>query len=365
MKQLVLDLGFGDSGKGITTSFLAKKCTKPWRAIVIKGNGGQQCGHTVGFGGNQFIFSQFGSGTVYDIPTYISKYCTLYPVSLFNEYDVIKQFNPKLWIDPLTMITTPADVECNRVDQNDLNNGTTGMGFGKTIERNEKHYHLYARDIAFQNVFKTKYRSIINYYNSNFILPSTIITNIDNHINEFYDICYDMLMAEFCLGLKSYDEILQRYHNQIFESGQGILLDQHHGFFPNVTRSNTTCKNYMELTNNTIDEIWYVSRTYHTRHGSGPFKEYGISLNKANTETNKYNEYQKDFRIGALDIELLKYSLMCDFEYSKGVTKNIVFTCYDQYPIDIDRVIRYLEPFNDFKNIYISNSPDCSDFIKL
>ena len=69
--SIVIGLGFGDEGKGITTSYLCKKLegTK----IVVRFNGGHQAGHTVVFNGKRHIFSSWGSGTLQGIPTYWSE----------------------------------------------------------------------------------------------------------------------------------------------------------------------------------------------------------------------------------------------------------------------------------------------------
>ena len=64
MKQAVVDLGFGDSGKGITTSFLCQN-KKPEETLIIRANGGPQAGHTVHHKNIIYVFSQFGSGTLY------------------------------------------------------------------------------------------------------------------------------------------------------------------------------------------------------------------------------------------------------------------------------------------------------------
>ena len=43
--SIVIDLGFGDAGKGLTTDFLASQ--HPEKSVVIRFSGGHQIGHTV------------------------------------------------------------------------------------------------------------------------------------------------------------------------------------------------------------------------------------------------------------------------------------------------------------------------------
>jgi adenylosuccinate synthase len=61
----------------------------------------------------------------------------------------------------------------------------------------------------------------------------------------------------------------------IFEGAQGILLDQTFGNKPNITKSNTTSQNALNILRrnhiHVTPEIYYVTRAYQTRHGGGIF----------------------------------------------------------------------------------------------
>lgn len=334
----VIDLGFGDSGKGITTSYLCSK-HDPKNTIVVKSNGGQQSGHTVVVDGFRHIFSQFGSGTLQGFPTYISKFCTVSPPAMLKEYELIKQFNPVVFYDPLVMLTTPFDIEFNIHRNNITNHGTVGVGFGQTIQRNEDYYHLTLMDIEFEHIFKEKMKNIgLKYYQ----LPMEYIVPV---IDEYYESC-QILFSKNILQKKYWHEIYPNY-NIIFESSQGIMLDQHHGIFPHVTRSNTTTKNMLELSVD-LSEVTYVMRTYQTRHGNGFMTNRTTSLELDYTngpETNKYNEFQREFRITKLDIDLICYALLCDLTYNShlAVKRNLMVTCVDQHPIDFDWLLTTIQ----------------------
>ena len=357
----VIDLGFGDSGKGISTSYLCSLYQSS--SIVIRANGGHQAGHTVHHNGFSHVFSQFGSGTLQGIPTYISKYCTIYIPSLLREYEYIKQFNPILLIDPMTMITLPIDIDYNRTLESERTDkhGSVGMGFGATIERNERHFNLYFKDLLVESVFRAKIKNIIKYcYNG--ICDS----DTDSVMVEFINKCLEFVQNHW-VEMQNYDYINSMFQHHIFESAQGILLDQHHGFFPNVTRSNTTSKNILEMS--TLDEIFYVTRTYQTRHGNGFMTNEGkeIILKNAENETNKRHDYQGEFRIAPLDVDLLVYSLITDNVYSNSVMKNLIITCMDQYEIDVSNLVEILEFRTGivFQSIYTSSGPDSKTIVKF
>lgn len=151
----------------------------------------------------------------------------------------------------------------------------------------------------------------------------------------------------------------------IFEGSQGILLDMDHGIFPNVTYANTTSKNASEICQKLkIEnvEVYYVTRSYSTRHGSGwMVNERALKLKNNEEETCVYNDFQKELRIGDLDYDLLNYSLKLDAAYSPKAKRNLVVTCMDQIEIDYE----FEKLTTDFNEIYGSFSPDSKDFKQL
>jgi adenylosuccinate synthase len=80
-----------------------------------------------------------------------------------------------------------------------------------------------------------------------------------------------------------------------------------------------------------------------------------IQLINNEKETNIFNDWQKGFRIGELDYDLLNHAISIDIIYSEGYTRNLVVTCLDQRPgfvFDEDKI------HVKFKTISFSKSPD-------
>lgn len=358
--SIVLGTQFGDEGKGSTVAYLSEKYSEKYHdsGIVVRFSGGQQCGHTVVKKNIRHIFSNFGSGTLENLPSYFTEHCTIYPKTIFNEFNVLREkgFNPLLYVNPLTKITTPYDVAYNRITELKNNHGSCGLGIGATMKRNETTgYKLFAIDTISSNIFNQKLKNIKNYYES--------IIDIDdldlfNKISDEENIIFgDLLGQNFTI--KPYD-FLTKFRNLIFEGSQGILLDMDHGIFPNVTYSNTTSKNAIEICNklgiNDIN-IYYVTRCYQTRHGHGWMSNnQPIELIKNSLETNVYNEFQKEFKIGEIDYDLLKYSLSVDNIYSNDCKKNLVVTCLDQRPnfkFDYSKLKFYFEnKYESYSDVY-------------
>ena len=80
---VVVDLGFGDSGKGTVVDWLARHGAR-W---VVRFNGGAQAGHNVVTpDGRHHTFAQFGSGTfVPGVRTLLSRFMVVHPTGLLVE----------------------------------------------------------------------------------------------------------------------------------------------------------------------------------------------------------------------------------------------------------------------------------------
>ena len=333
--QIVVGLGFGDEGKGITTDYL---CSQSSNAIVIRFSGGQQCGHTVVLNGRKHIHSSFGSGTLRGVPSYFGEHTTIYPLTLYNEELELRRkgINPSLAIHPLAALTTPYDVAHNRIMERKRGNGSCGLGIAATMKRNiETPYKLYAVDLLHPEILRQKMANLKSWYLSRY-LP------YDNDRQTFLEECrlwedaYFEAIEKTKFNIQNYSYLLN-FGDWIFEGSQGIMLDANHGIFPNVTYANTTSRNAVELCKyyNRGYEIYYVTRCYQTRHGAGWMSsEKEIKLINNEEEINVHNEWQKHFRVGELDYRLLNQALQVDAIYSEQMphTRNLVVTCLDQRP---------------------------------
>jgi len=364
--KIVVGSLFGDEGKGITTDFLCRKY--PVGTIVVRFSGGHQVGHNVKIGKLSHVHSNFGSGTLRGVPSYFSEHCTFYPVTMMRELSILLpkvQNQPEIYVHPLAMLTTPADVAYNRWREQKLGHGSCGLGVGATMKRNlETPYKLYAIDLLNKDVLRQKYKKILYYYIDLIGKDNPEIEDFyDEHSQEFID--FNKIIEHFNNDIIRPYDFLKSYENIIFEGSQGIMLDMNHGIFPNVTYANTTSKNALEISKklNISDiEIFYVTRCYQTRHGAGWMSnETAIELINTQDEINEYNQWQKDFRIGEIDYDLLNYAHSIDNIYSKDIPKNLVVTCLDQRQ---DFEFDYAELDTDFKMIYYSYSPESQYFVK-
>jgi adenylosuccinate synthase len=346
---IIIGLGFGDEGKGLVTDYFCRRFSN---SLVIRFNGGQQAGHTVVTKTNKrHVFSSFGSGTLRGTTTYISNFCTISPTALLREYQEL-EIQPRLLIDRLCPVTTHYDVLYNQITEDErggARHGSCGAGFGATIARHElTPLKLYAQDLLFPEICAYKLNTIRSYYEAKIRQETKADFDLFDHDAEDLQFIknikkiIDLSNQSIFQFVNEQDIFLSHniWDTLIFEGAQGVLLDMDFGNFPHVTRSNTTSKNAIKLLNRYLNgkieiEIVYVTRCYQTRHGAGPFPErLSPKLINNESETNVYNEYQGDFRINILNINLLNYALSCDSNFSLAFKKHIVITCLDQLETD-------------------------------
>jgi len=293
--SIVIGMGYGDEGKGITTDYLSSKNPK---ATVVRFSGGQQAGHTVKLNdGRSHVFSTFGSGTLRGNHTHLSKFCTVDPICLMNEYDVLvdKRIVPSISIDPQCPITTPFEVYANRNDIENRENGSCGKGIWATYKREQDGYSLWAMDLKYPEIVAAKLENLSKYY------------GVDLKMDRFFE-CVKAMLQFVEIKEFNFDNI-EKYTPVIFEGSQGLLLDECHGFYPNITPSHTGLSNALSLAS--IDNIYLVTRAYQTRHGNGFMTNENMpnNIKENGHEINVTNEFQGNFRRSILDIDLLNYGL--------------------------------------------------------
>lgn len=366
--DIVLGLGFGDEGKGNVVAYLVSQTEKP---LVVRFNGGHQAGHTVVLkDGRKHVHSSTGSGTMIGVPTYISKYCTIDPLALQAEIEVLKKLGitPEIYIDAETMLTTPWDRKANLISEKHTKHGTVGVGFSKTIIRNNNGVTLYARDLEYPDILSERLNGIKTYYVAK--VPASDETPEDFYGLKWLTAAMDML--RYVTVVDGLEGVTYKWKNIVFEGAQGIMLDQKYGFFPNVTYSNTTSENVWKILDKAYPgaqqsyfkyTTFYVTRSYQTRHGAGAMTSpvpLMLSDDKIKDETNVDTGIQGKFRRGKLNVDTLKYAISCDKYHSKSDLSRIdilVVTCLDQVEFDVPDLAKRL----GFNNYLKSHTPNLAN----
>ncbi|MCQ2218277.1 MAG: adenylosuccinate synthetase [Paludibacteraceae bacterium] len=291
-RHIVIGSLFGDEGKGVAVQWLCKKSlAEGHRPLVVRFTGGPQAAHTVctELNGTEqtHVFASFGSGTLLGVPTIYRSSSLIDPICMKNEWEVLdaKQ-SPCPIIDVRRApIITPYDVEANRNDSQNRSDGTCGKGVYMAWKRTHS-------GVCFT----------INDH------PETIL----NHVSAYYGVerylPYDEMFVEAFDFLREKSVSLEEeaFDDLIFESTQGLLLDAERGFLPHVTATSTGL-NALEDADIEESDVYFVVRTYLTRHGNGyePKTMDGYELDDVENETNVLNEFQGRFKTGVFDFDLL------------------------------------------------------------
>lgn len=348
----VIGSAYGDEGKGLFTDYLSNKVDS---SIVVRFNGGAQAGHTVTTKTAKHVFGHFGSNSFTDnATTFLSQFFVINPMSFVKEKQQLEKLGvaPKVVISEYAYVTTPYDIMLNHwIEEKRSHNkhGSCGLGFGETIHRNENtQYKLQVKDLLDKVSLKEKILNIRDSYTKARAKELDIEDYLNNPNNEYAhnDTVVDRYLSdvEALLEVSSIATtplpIPDLQQEIIFEGAQGLLLDQSHGYFPYVTRSNTGLKNIIELLEgaefNEL-EVLYATRCYTTRHGAGPLSN---KLERAPYEaiidpTNIPNIYQGTMKFAYLDLDILEETIKKDIA-SVTIAKSLKFTykiaisCVDQ-----------------------------------
>lgn len=302
----VIGLGWGDESKGAVCDKLTREFPVD---LIVRFNGGSQALHHVVLpDGRSHGFSQFGSGMLANntVRTHLSRFMLVNPLNMMNEAASLNQITDDVWsrttVDPRSVIITPFHRRLNQLrerERGDARHGSCGQGIGVAREWQIKYGDRNilqagsSMDWVFSlNILKT-FKNIVE---EEFGTEST--KDIDIH-----DIMRDIADWKHVIRLRSDAVILKEAKCMVFEGAQGVLLDEKHGTAPHNTWTNTTFENADTLLNEVgVKDRTRIGclRTYHTRHGAGPFPTENNSLDLPELH-NGTGEYQGAFRVGSFD----------------------------------------------------------------
>lgn len=307
--RVVIGANFGDEGKGLVTDYLCATGA----GVVVRFNGGAQAGHTVVTpDGERHVFHHFGSGSLCEVPTFLSQFFVCNPILFFKELEQLQAlgFRPVVYAHPDCLVTTFMDMLINQAIENKRagkRHGSCGIGFHETMNRSK---------IAELKI------TMSDLWNGGKRLEAQLAEICGKYAKFRTGQTFDepratVAFIECCQQFADYVSPLGigQCKDPVFEGAQGLLLDQNNKqFFPHVTHSNTGMANVEVLCAQAgivAKEIYYVSRTYLTRHGAGrlPGEDPALSFED---DTNKPNPFQGILRFAPLDSTALRARCKAD-----------------------------------------------------
>ncbi|MEI2779713.1 MAG: adenylosuccinate synthetase [Tetrasphaera sp.] len=334
---MVVDLGFGDAGKGTLTDHLART---RGAHTVVRFNGGAQAAHNVVTpDGRHHTFSHVGAASfVPGVETFLSRHMVVHPLALVVEARHLAQKGlpdvlSRVSVSEHARVTTPyAQAACRlrEIARGAHRHGSCGVGVGETVRDAIAlgDGAIVARDLSDDDALRDKLRRLQAHKHHELRDEIRALRGSPEAAGEIALLegartndDFIAALAEFrarvrVVGDEHLRGLLARDGAVVFEGAQGVLLDEWRGFHPYTTWSTCTFDNALAL----LESSGYsgeivrlgVLRTYATRHGAGPFPTEDVTLAPAVPEAhNGLGPWQGAFRVGHPDLVLWRYALAC------------------------------------------------------
>jgi adenylosuccinate synthase len=332
---VLVDLGFGDAGKGLLTDYLVRRTGA---TLVVRYNGGAQAGHNVVTpDGRHHIFAQLGAGTfVPGTRTFLSRHVAIHPTALLVEAEAlagkgVDDALSRLQISENAPVITPFHQAAGRLRElarGEDRHGSCGVGVGEAVrdslERPEETVvagdlrgggngeRLRAKLAAIRDLKWKEIEALGPIADRSASWELGVFKNralLDRWLTRAAGLAErGLIVPDSSLGTA-----LAAAGSVVFEGAQGVLLDEWAGFHPFTTWSRCTGENALSLLAEAgLDvEITRIGilRTHAVRHGPGPLPTETAELQAKVVEHNVQGDWQGKVRYGWFDAVLARYAL--------------------------------------------------------
>lgn len=338
---ILIGTQWGDEGKGKVTDLLANDMD-----MVVRYQGGDNAGHTVIDGDQEFRFHLIPSGILYShITCVIGNGVVVNPKVLIGELDGLEArgiSTDKFLVSCNAHLVMPYHLVLDGARELKLGKseiGTTRKGIGPAYSDKMSRIGLRVQDMLDMKIFRKKLEAALNEKNE-------ILTKIYG----FKPFDADKIVADY----GGYAERLEKYiadtslainkalnegKNVFFEGAQGTLLDIDHGTYPFVTSSSPVSGGACVgagVGPRRIDKVVGVVKAYVTRVGSGPFPT-ELDNETGDMIREKGGEYGtttgRPRRCGWFDAVILRYANMVSGLTEIAVTKLDVLSQFKKIKI--------------------------------
>jgi len=268
---------WGDEGKGKVIDFLATQAD-----VVIRGQGGNNAGHTLVVDGKKFALRLIPSGILNpNTINVIGNGIVFDPKGFFEEIEMLESngiSTKNIKISDRAHIVFPYHKELDGLAEEargDNKIGTTKKGIGPCYMDKTERSGIRVCDLMNKEVFAKKLKLQIEAKNKivTGVYEKEAMFDFDEVYNEF--IVYAEKMRPFVddTTVIVYDAI-KANKKVLFEGAQGTLLDLDLGTYPFVTSSHPISGGFAVgagVGPNMIKDVVGIVKAYTTRVGEGPF----------------------------------------------------------------------------------------------
>jgi len=274
---VIVGTQWGDEGKGKIVDLLAEHAH-----MVVRFQGGNNAGHTMVVGGEQFICHLIPSGILQDKTCVIGNGVVVDPAVLLEEVANLSRRGINIGVDNLKIsdrahLIMPYHRSIDHAREQfkgDKKIGTTGRGIGPAYEDKATRRGIRFVDLLDPDGFAEKVNTILdekNFYLKNYL--SADVLDAREIIDQYQK--YAQRLAPHVANISVViSQAIKNGRHVMFEGAQGTHLDIDHGTYPFVTSSNTLAGNACcgsGVGPKQIDEVIGIVKAYTTRVGQGPF----------------------------------------------------------------------------------------------
>ncbi len=332
--DVVLGLQWGDEGKGKIVDVLAQNYP-----AVARFQGGPNAGHSLRFGGRNFVLGSVPSGIFREgSVNIIGGGVVLDPIAFMKECESIAQMGvavrERIVISKKAHLILPSHKLLDAANEAAAGGGKIGStlkGIGPTYTDKIARKGLRVGDILAGD-FAEKYARAKAEHKAR-LEALHYDCDIDGEDEAFFEAVTYLKGFKF-IDCEYFVEDWLKTKPLLAEGAQGSMLDIDHGSYPFVTSSSTTCGGVclgIGVPPSKIGRVYGIFKAYCTRVGSGPFP---TELFDATGE--RLRELGHEFgavtgrprRCGWLDLVALRYTVMLN-----GVTDLIIMKsdCLDDF----------------------------------
>lgn len=376
--KFVIGANYGDEGKGLVSANLAAKAQRDnKKCLTILYNGGSQRGHTVEFGNFRHVYHHFAAGSEFDSDTYFHQDFLVNPMTFVQEYNGIYE----CYMDARCRIVTPFDMIANQFAEQgrDVRHGSCGMGIFETITRyNDGGSRMLTRKVGdlcnlINNSLYDYITDVQRYYEHRKgirfdSIPGLDVEGLKRHWVDDFNTMVANVSIVYDWSVKS---LLNYYDVIIFEGGQGLALDMDNmADFPHLTPSNTGCKKMIPFIIDTLGEdtpveLYYVTRSYLTRHGNGPMPDGYLDHSMIEQDmTNHPNPWQGTLRLAGFTSKSIA-DMMGRIYKDKSETYGMDNVVCNLVVTHTNEIAEIEIPTDIFDNMFYSKSKSCTSLIKV
>ena len=268
---------WGDEGKGKVIDFLATQAD-----VVVRGQGGNNAGHTLVVDGKKFALRLIPSGILNsDTINVIGNGIVFDPKGFFEEIEMLESngiSTKNIKISDRAHIVFPYHKELDGLAEEargDNKIGTTKKGIGPCYMDKTERSGIRVCDLMDKEIFAKKLKLQVDAKNKlvTGVYGKEAMFDFDEIYNEF--IVYAEKMRPYVedTTVIVYDAI-KANKKVLFEGAQGTLLDLDLGTYPFVTSSHPTSGGFAVgagVGPNMIKDVVGIVKAYTTRVGEGPF----------------------------------------------------------------------------------------------